>query len=82
MANIKSAIKRIRTNKRNQMRNKGVVTEIKTALKTARAASTDKKVQTDKIRSAIKLIDKAVQRGIIHRNTAARKKSRLMAAAA
>ena len=79
MANIKSAIKRIKTTARNRARNLGYKTNIrklyKVAEKSVIAVAAD---AGDKVKAAIKAIDKAVQHGILHRNTAARKKSRLM----
>lgn len=77
MANIKSQKKRNLTNAKAHERNKGVRTELKTRVKTADAsigtASSD-----DDVRAAIKRIDMAVSKGVIHKNTGARKKSRLM----
>jgi len=82
MANrIKSAIKRNEVAKRNQQRNTVVKTTIKTyAKKVVEALNKDEieNVQNELILDAISKIDKAVSKGIIHKNTAARKKSRLM----
>ncbi|HEX2438974.1 MAG TPA: 30S ribosomal protein S20 [Methylomirabilota bacterium] len=75
MANTKSAIKRIRQNERRRLRNRTVRSQVRTALKTARAAGgTD---QRPSVEEAIRSLDKAVSKGVIHRNTAARKKSAL-----
>ena len=78
MANTKSAKKSVKTNERNRVRNLDTRTAIKTAFKKAGQAI---KTKTDDAGSAVaaaaSIIDKAVVRGIIHANTAARKKSRL-----
>ena len=79
MANIKSQIKRIGTNKKAQERNKAVKSEFKTAIRATRLAVTagdkDKAVAT--LAVASKKLDKAVSKGVIHRNQAANKKSAL-----
>ena len=79
MANTKSAIKRIRQNERRRLRNRVTRSRVRTALKTARAGITEN-VETARasVKDAIRSLDKAVTKGIVHRNTAARKKSRLM----
>ena len=79
MANIKSAIKRIRTAKRNEARNKTLKIKIKKAVKEAKSAIAAKGSEMQKaLRDAIKRIDKSVTKGVLHKRTAARKKSRLM----
>lgn len=79
MANIKSAIKRIKTNKRNTIRNKKAVLSIKNAVKAAYDAISNKKDEAlDLIKKAVSIIDKYAYKGIIHKNTASRKKSNLM----
>jgi small subunit ribosomal protein S20 len=76
MANIKSQKKRILTDAKRAERNKSVRAEVKTRVKAAQAAAgTDG--STEALRLAIKRIDKAAQKGVMHKN-AARKKSRLM----
>lgn len=75
MANIKSQKKRILTNAKSQERNKMVRTEMRTRVK---AAIAEGDATSDATRAAIKRIDSAVSKGVIHKNTAARKKSRLM----
>ena len=83
MANIKSQIKRNRQNERRYQHNKAVRSEIHTRTKTALAvieAGNPKEV--DLVRQAIKRIDKAAAKGIIHPNQAARRKSCLMRKAA
>jgi small subunit ribosomal protein S20 len=77
MANIKSQKKRILTNAKSAERNKAVRAEVKTRVKAAQtAAGTDG--ETEALRLAVKRIDKAAQKGVMHKNAAARKKSRLM----
>ena len=77
MANTKSQKKRILTNAKSAERNKAARAEVKTRIKAARAAvGTDG--ETEALRLAIKRIDKAAQKGVMHKNAAARKKSRLM----
>ncbi len=75
MANTKSAKKRIRQNERRRIRNRGVRSKVRTAVKDARA-SQGAEMQTS-IAEAIRELDKAVSKGVLHRNTAARKKSAL-----
>jgi small subunit ribosomal protein S20 len=76
MANIKSAIKRNRQNEKRALRNKATRSQMRTYTKKAlEAAGTDESAES--LRLAMKHIDKAASKGIIHKNTAARKKSRL-----
>jgi len=76
MANIKSAIKRNRQNEKRALTNKGVRSRMRTYMKKALDdAGTDQSEES--LRLAIKHIDKAASKGIIHRNAASRKKSRL-----
>jgi small subunit ribosomal protein S20 len=77
VANIKSQKKRILTNAKRAERNKAVRSELKTRMKHATAAvGTDDAPEATRL--AIKRIDKAAAKGVIHPNAAARKKSRLM----
>lgn len=79
MANIKSQIKRNRQNEKARLRNKAVRSELKTRTKRALSAAeqgADNSVEVT--REAVKRIDKAASKGVIHKNTAARRKSRLM----
>jgi small subunit ribosomal protein S20 len=77
VANIKSQKKRIKTNAKRAERNKAVRSELKTRTKSAaRAADGDDAVAANQI--AQKRLDKAASKGIIHKNQAARRKSRLM----
>ncbi|HET9071203.1 30S ribosomal protein S20 [Acidimicrobiaceae bacterium USS-CC1] len=79
MANIKSQIKRNRTNEKARLRNKAAKSEIKTRIKTAvRAAETGSETSGEDLRLAVKRLDKAVSRGIIHKNQASNRKARLM----
>jgi small subunit ribosomal protein S20 len=75
VANTKSAIKRIRQNERRRVRNRAVRSQVRSALKDARAAQGAE--QKTSIAEAIRSLDRAVSKGVIHRNTAARKKSAL-----
>ncbi len=77
MANIKSQKKRILTNAKRQDRNKAVRSEVKTRVKTARAA-VGTEGEGDAVRAAVKRLDTAAARGVLHKNAAARQKSRLM----
>lgn len=77
MANIKSQIKRIGTNKKAQERNKAVKSEVKTAVRATREAISagDKDKATTTLALASKKLDKAVSKGVIHKNQAANRKS-------
>jgi small subunit ribosomal protein S20 len=79
MANIKSQMKRIRTNERRRRRNLAVRSELKTRVKNAREAidnGTDDAPEA--VRTAQKRLDKAAAKGRIHKRQAARRTSRLM----
>lgn len=79
MANIKSQIKRNKQNEKRRIRNKDVRTELKTRVKVAlNAAETGGDNVDEVVKLAVKRIDKAAGKGIIHKNAAARRKSRLM----
>ena len=79
MANIKSQIKRNKTNEKARVRNKAARSEVKTRLKTAvSSAETGADTAAEDLRTAVKRLDKAAARGIIHKNQAANRKSRLM----
>ncbi|MDH6131655.1 MULTISPECIES: 30S ribosomal protein S20 [Kitasatospora] len=77
MANIKSQIKRNKTNEKARLRNKAVKSSLKTAVRKAReaAAAGDVEKATVLARAASKALDKAVSKGVIHKNQAANKKS-------
>jgi small subunit ribosomal protein S20 len=79
MANIKSQIKRNRQNEKRRLRNKAARSEIKTRTKSAvTAAESGAETSVDALRTAVKRIDKAAAKGIIHKNQASNRKSRLM----
>jgi small subunit ribosomal protein S20 len=77
VANIKSQIKRILTNKKAQDRNKAVKSELKTLVRQTReaVAAGDKAKATASLAIASKKLDKAVSKGVIHQNQAANRKS-------
>lgn len=78
MANIKSAKKRIRQTAKRRQRNLAVKRNINKSFKKAAAAIGKKDPKAaDLVKKAVSIIDKAVQGGVIHKNKAARKKSRL-----
>ena len=78
MANIKSQIKRNRQNEKRRVANKGVRSELRTRIKVAvAAADTGAETAPEAARLAMKRIDKAARKGVIHKNAAARRKSRL-----
>ena len=77
MANIKSNIKRIGTNRKAEERNKAVRSELKTLVRAVReaAATGDKSAAEAALKSANRKLDKAVSKGVIHKNQAANRKS-------
>ncbi len=78
MANIKSAKKRIRVTKAKTMSNRMVKTQAKNAVKKFRKVlAEDPTVAQDQFRATSSALDKAVTKGVMHRNAASRKKSRL-----
>jgi small subunit ribosomal protein S20 len=78
VANIASQIKRNRQNEKRRQRNKAVRSEVKTRVKRAvDAADSGAESAADAVRIAMKRIDKAAAKGVIHKNEAARRKSRL-----
>lgn len=79
MANIKSQIKRNRTNEKKRLRNRNFRGAARTAVSQARAALDEAVPETkESVLKAISLLDKAAEKGAIHRNNAARRKGRLM----
>ena len=79
MANIKSQIKRNRTNEAARLRNKAARSEIKTRIKTAVSSATSgAEASVEDLRLAVKRLDKAAAKGIIHKNQASNRKSRLV----
>lgn len=77
MANIKSQIKRNKQNEIARSRNKAVRSELRTRTKNAVAAAGDDN-EEQALRLAVKKIDKAASKGVIHKNQAANRKSGLM----
>ncbi|MGI2326531.1 30S ribosomal protein S20 [Planococcus sp. YIM B11945] len=79
MPNIKSAIKRVRTNEKKNAQNSHVRSTMRSAVKKADSAVLNNTENaSDTVKAAIKQVEKAASKGLIHKNTAARKKSRLM----
>jgi small subunit ribosomal protein S20 len=80
LANIKSQIKRNKQNEKRRLRNRVYVGSARTFVKKARAAlsggTQEEAVQATQ--EAISALDKAAEKGVIHKNNAARRKSRLM----
>ena len=77
MANIKGQIKRNRQNEKRRIKNKGIRSEINSGIKSVVSNAESGEAEAEELRLAIKKIDKAVAKKILHKNTAARKKSRL-----
>jgi small subunit ribosomal protein S20 len=77
VANIKSQIKRIGTNEKAHERNKAVKSELKTAIRATREAvvAGDKDKAASALKNANRKLDKAVSKGVIHKNQAANRKS-------
>jgi small subunit ribosomal protein S20 len=82
LANIKSQIKRNRQNDKHRLRNRVYRGEARTAIKNARAAFDEGNVEISKteLLLAISSLDRAAQKGVLHKNNVARRKSRLMKA--
>jgi small subunit ribosomal protein S20 len=79
MPNIKSAIKRVKVNASSQAQNAHAKSTMRTAVKKAETASTNNEENAKELLlTAIKQVDKAASKGLIHKNTAARKKAQLM----
>ena len=81
MANLKSSMKRIRSSRRKAAHNQIVRSKAKTFVKKARRLIAEKNLEQAEVavRDAISALDKATQKGVVHKNNAARRKSRLMA---
>ena len=79
MANIKSAKKRVLVNRKKAERNKSIKSGVKTSIRKVEAAvaAKDKEAAVAALQNAISTIDKAATKGVYHKNTAARKVSRL-----
>ena len=80
MANIRSAIKRNRQNEKRRLHNRVFRGSTRTQIRKARIAinAGDKKIAVEEVNQAIAQLDSAASKGIIHKNNAARRKSRLM----
>jgi len=80
LANIKSAIKRNRQNEKRRIHNRVYRGAARTQIKKARLAMAEgnKELATEEIKLAVKKLDRAAAKGIIHKNNAARRKSRLI----
>lgn len=79
MANIKSQIKRNLQNEKRRLRNRRIRGAARTAVNQARVALQASNPETkEKVLKAIKALDKAAEKGVIHKNNAARRKGRLM----
>lgn len=79
MANIKSAIKRIRQSEKRRVRNRAVRSRMRTFVKQANTAIVaGEEDAAEAVRAAISELDRAARKGVIHPNNAARHKSRLM----
>ena len=81
MANIKSQIKRIKTNEKARKRNRTVKSELKTFVRKTREAvgTGDKAAASAALETASRKLDKAVTKGVIHKNQAANRKAKLAA---
>jgi small subunit ribosomal protein S20 len=80
LANTRSAKKRIRQNVKRRMRNKYYRTQARTQVKTARQLLVDgeRDAAAEAVQRAVSALDQAASKGVIHRNNAARRKSRLL----
>jgi small subunit ribosomal protein S20 len=80
LANLKSAIKRIRQNEKRRLRNRVYRGQARTYVRDARAAMLAEDLDEARTSTlkAVKALDKAAEKGVIHRNNASRRKSRLM----
>lgn len=80
MAHTQSALKRIRSAERRQQRNLMIRSRVKTLIRKARQLIDDGNLELARVAvgDAISALDKAVSKGVLHRNNAARRKSRLM----
>lgn len=79
MPNIKSAIKRVKVNEKNYAQNKAAKSAMRTAVKKFEAAVENNDENAKELLvDAVKRLDKAASKGLIHKNAASRKKSRLM----
>jgi len=79
LANIKSAIKRNKQNEKRRIQNRVVRGSTRTQVKKAKVAMAegDKEAAVQEVNEAVKKLDRAASKGVIHKNNAARRKSRL-----
>ncbi|AZA14101.1 30S ribosomal protein S20 [Corynebacterium choanae] len=79
MANIKSQIKRVKTNEKRRQRNQHIRSAVRTEIRKLRAliAEGNKEAAAEQLKVTSRALDKAVTKGVLHRNNAANKKSRL-----
>jgi small subunit ribosomal protein S20 len=79
LANSKSALKHIKTSEKRRLRNRAVKSTARTYVRQARTAIRANPTETEgSVGAAISALDRAAQKGVIHRNNAARRKSRLV----
>ena len=77
MPNIKSAIKRVKSDAKKNLRNRMVKSQVKTAVKRFTTALASEQGAQQELVNATSVMDKAVAKGIVHKNTANRKKARM-----
>lgn len=79
MANIRSAAKQMRQSEKRRLRNAGIRSGVRTAVKSVRSAIESGSVDEARVQwsRTIKVLDKAATKGVVHKNTVARRKSRL-----
>lgn len=79
MANTRSAAKRMRQNERRRLRNAAIRSRVKTVTRAVRAAIQEGALEQarEAFRRAVRILDKAATKGVLHPNAAARRKSRL-----
>lgn len=78
MPNIKSAVKRVKTSEKRRLQNASQKSAIRTAIKAVEKAVADKDAKArDLLQVAVKKLDKAASKGLLHKNAVARQKSRL-----
>ena len=81
MPNIKSAVKRVKTNEAKNMQNRAKKSELKTILRSYREAVAEKAPETqDMLKVAVRKLDQAAAKNLLHKNAASRKKSQLQKA--
>ncbi len=82
MPNIRSAIKRVKVSEKKRVRNRPIRTAVRTYIKTAErqifASTLNATASRESVLRAVRALDKAASKGVVHKNNAARRKSRLM----